>query len=186
MKYEKELKYTLSEKIFLILKEKSIKKIQIAQWYMNDNTRLRLELYNGNKKWLKTSKKRINNLLREESEEEVHPDKIDSEDLKNHSVVLKYRYIISYEPEIITDEIINLSGRIIYNTDYQKIKYLLEIEEKSNPIENLEKYLFNYLKNLYNINSKELNPVYNDFRFNNSYFAGKGIYDTDKILKGEF
>ena len=135
---EKEKKYTLSEKNFKRLIKNAIKYSVIIQWYNERGVRIRVEILKNKKIWTKNTKIQLNELKRIEKEHEIS--KPDTELLKNWKVVVKKRYYLFFDPEIIVDEILNPKNSIKYR-NYEEIKYLLEIEEKNKKIASFDKYI---------------------------------------------
>ncbi|GAB6188357.1 hypothetical protein JCM30566_00960 [Marinitoga arctica] len=172
MGIEIERKYTLDEVEAEKLKNKSIKKIGIIQWYLksseNEIERVRLQLMKKNneiiKKW-NYAYKANTDIPHEkiEKEKEYIPNNIN--ELYEKKVVIKIRYIIKNNPEIVLDEFIEIFG-LKYNIPE---KYLLEIEMKE-----IKKY---YKENFDEILEKEkikiLKDVTEDYRYYNNNIANK-------------
>ncbi|HOO74712.1 MAG TPA: hypothetical protein PLS66_05430 [Tepiditoga sp.] len=155
---EKERKYILKKDKINELLEKQIKKEGLIQWYIDpeegyDETRIRLVIENNPsgkmKKWIKTSKKKTDNKdLRYEKEESIEMIEDEEKKLNNKKNIIKIRYYICKNPEIIIDEFLRPYDKKYNNFDY---KYLMEIEMKNEEKsfeeilkeKNLEEYIEN-------------------------------------------
>lgn len=171
MKIEIERKYLINSEIaFNEMIKKSIFNIYLVQWYFITGERYRYIIYNNNKeKWFYNKKESINREIRKEIEKEINPDDVNLKLLTKANVVMKKRYIINSNPEIIIDNILNPNNIINYKKDVNLIKHLLEIEIMENKNYNfdeiIDKYLKNYKNSLIDVTFLE--------GFNNLEFAGE-------------
>jgi hypothetical protein len=175
---EIERKYIIkSKKLFDSLVKKSFKKILIAQWY-DFNERYRL-VFDCNKKiWTKNSKIEISKEKRIEEEEKINETEINFDNLSKRRVVVKERFFINNDPEIIIDNLINLNNKIYYLKPFEEIQHLLEIEQKSIPIDDFE----NELKKITN-SLEDIKEVTFLDGYNNAEFAGKTDLSPREIIK---
>ncbi|BBE31995.1 hypothetical protein OSSY52_21360 [Tepiditoga spiralis] len=165
---EKEKKYILNEKNFKRLIKNAIKYSVIIQWYNEKNERIRVEILNNEELWTKNIKIPLNELKRIEKEYKISKPNMDS--LKDFKVVIKKRYYLFFDPEIIIDEILNPKNSIKYK-NYEKIRYLLEIEEKSKRIDSFD----NYIKNKFDFLPKAAN-------FSNYFLSEKCNISPEELL----
>jgi hypothetical protein len=151
MSNEREQKYYLTENTFRkINKSKIIEKLGIIQWYQNgdEDKRYRLtlkKLPTGYfQEWTYTEKKETDDpSTRDEKEYSVSPEKIakEFEEFKNYRMVSKIRYVFKKDPEIVIDEFLSPYGHKINDDNIKGLQYLLEIEEKENPITDFDEAL---------------------------------------------
>lgn len=151
MSNEREQKYYLTENTFRkINKSKIIEKLGIIQWYQNgdEDKRYRLtlkKLPTGYfQEWTYTEKKETDDpSTRDEKEYSVSPEKIakEFEEFKNYNMVSKIRYVFKKDPEIVIDEFLSPYGHKINDDNIKGLQYLLEIEEKENPITDFDEAL---------------------------------------------
>jgi hypothetical protein len=151
MSNEREQKYYLTENTFRkINKSKIIEKLGIIQWYQNgdEDKRYRLtlkKLPTGYfQEWTYTEKKETDDpSTRDEKEKSVSPEKIakEFEEFKNYNMVSKIRYVFKKDPEIVIDEFLSPYGHKINDDNIKGLQYLLEIEEKENPITDFDEAL---------------------------------------------
>lgn len=178
MKIEREKKFRIPDYyIFKELISKSKEISLIIQWYDRKGRRTRLEKKNNKEIWTTNIKKEIEKGLREEIEYVINPEKVDIEDMKNQRMVIKNRYILNYDPEVVVDEILNPDNCINYKKDLSEIRYLLEIEEKFEKVD-LESFLKDFLQDLY----YELEDLTYLEGYNNSDFAGTHNCNLQKIV----
>ncbi len=177
--YEREKKYIINDyESYLKLKHNYLKKDLLIQWYKDTGERIRMiKTTDGNETWIKTIKKYISSEIRHEEEEVIA--KPISTELNNLPVVAKIRYLILEDPEIVIDRLLNPLRIIEYKLSFDKIKYLLEIEEKYNEIEDLDKYLKIYLKDDY----YSLKQIDKENLFTNRDFAGSYDSSADELIK---
>ncbi|SHE74290.1 hypothetical protein SAMN02745164_01049 [Marinitoga hydrogenitolerans DSM 16785] len=169
---EIERKYTIDKNSAEQLKKKALKRIGIIQWYLtnkkNEIERIRLQIIKENvgliKKW-KYAYKANTNIPHEKIEEEKDYIQQDLKELFNKEMVIKVRYIIRENPEIVLDEFVEIEG-LKYNI---KEKNLLEIEMKET-----KKYT---KKDFEEILKKEkikiLRDVTEDYKYYNNNIANK-------------
>ncbi|MDK2945535.1 hypothetical protein [Geotoga petraea] len=176
--FEREKKYLINDYDgYLKLKKNYIRKSLLIQWYKYNGERIRrVKSYSGVETWVKTTKKYISAEIRHEQEEVIR--KPNLEELNNLEVVAKIRYFILDDPEIVIDRLLNPFRLIKYKLPFDKIKYLLEIEEKSNKIEDLNKYLKSYLKDDF----KYLKQIDKENVFSNRDFAGTFEDKAEKLI----
>lgn len=176
MTLEKERKFKIkSQTVFKKLISQSLNKTLIVQWYDNQGLRTRLEKFSDdNEIWTLNYKKEIAKGIREEEEKIIKKDCVNIEVLKNQRMVMKYRYLLNQDPEIVIDELLNPNNCINYRKELKEIKYLLEIEEKSKNI-NLDSYLKDFLGKLY----FDLEDLTYKEGYNNSDFAGEYICEWE-------
>ncbi|ABR30611.1 hypothetical protein [Thermosipho melanesiensis] len=171
MKIEREKKYILDEHLFEKLIKKSVYKVGVVQWYMDncrfikrENCRLRYTIdENGNEKWVVAFKSKLFGDF-QRIEEEYDLEIKDISFLKYYPVVAKIRYFLMFSPaEVSIDEFIPLDFSI-------KVKYLAEIETD----ENFEKYeeIFNLKK-----------PVEDFEEYTNFSMAKVSKLRPDEIIK---
>ncbi|OAA32502.1 hypothetical protein AT15_00035 [Kosmotoga arenicorallina S304] len=105
---EKERKFLISknqEKEFI---QKAKKKCGIIQWYLDKQTRIRLEIWKEptgyRHLWTKTKKEKNQSPNRIEEEVSLAPEEVDIRDLENKPLVIKIRYFLNEShPEVIVD-----------------------------------------------------------------------------------
>ena len=177
--FEMEKKYIITNyESYLKLKKEYIKKDLLIQWYADNGERIRrIVSYSGDETWIKTVKTYISEELRREEEEVIQ--KPNLLNLNKMPVVAKVRYLILSDPEIIIDRLLNPFRLIDYQKNFDKIKYLLEIEEKNNKIDDLNNYLKIFLKDNYDT----LEQVDKENLFTNKDFAGKYDCDAKQLIK---
>ncbi|KLO22725.1 hypothetical protein X275_05115 [Marinitoga sp. 1197] len=169
---EIERKYTINEKEAIKLKDKSIKKIGIIQWYIKNTRdeieRVRLQIIKDNNKLIKKwnfAYKANTEIPHEKIEKEENYIPKDIKQLFNKKMVIKIRHVIKENPEIVLDEFINVEG-LEYNI---KEKYLLEIEMKE-----IKKYTpEDFFKILREEKIKILKDVTEDYRYYNNNIANR-------------
>ncbi|SHH22338.1 hypothetical protein [Thermosipho atlanticus] len=149
MKIEREKKYLIPENLAEDLKSKSVLKIGVIQWYIDDKNflidkyyvgnkyRLRLIIdKNFNKQWSIAIKRDLRKFEREEIEFEIPETEININALKQYKLTAKIRYYLTLpnsDPEIVLDEFLRVDKVIEF-----EIRYLLEIETFKN-FEEIEK-----------------------------------------------
>ncbi|ODN30758.1 hypothetical protein [Fervidobacterium thailandense] len=127
--------------------EKLIRKeIGIVQWYLptdreDTEKRLRLEIVKQPTgmltRWILTEKMDTDDpAVRLETERFVEPSEETLRELRNARVVVKQRYFLSEDPEIVIDEFLT-PGDIRYDFDFENLA-VLEVEEKSLKIDTEE------------------------------------------------
>jgi len=179
LKYENERKYRIPEKyLFEKLVSFAFDEWLILQWYDKNGLRTRLEIKKGEKVWTTNLKKEITKGLKEEQEEFINEEKIDYDNLKSQRMVMKKRYLLNKDPEIIVDELLNPDNCIRYKKKLSKIAYLLEIEEKEKKVD-LTRFLMSFLGDIF---WKLEDLTYLD-GYNNSDFAGKHECDLNKLIR---
>jgi len=125
------------------LKKNSIKKVGIIQWYEDDKeteerTRLTIfydKIIGHTHLWEKTTKKPTKDpQKRIEDEKILDPRKeVNLSDFENKKSVVKIRYILKENPEIVLDEFLEIDNSKDFKSITKPIKrYLLEIEERQN------------------------------------------------------
>ncbi len=178
MKYENERKYRIPD-IYLFKKLISIsfEEWLILQWYDKNGLRTRLEIKKGEKVWTTNLKKEIKKGLREEEEGFIKEEEIDFDNLKNQKMVMKKRYLLNKDPEIVIDELMNPGKCIRYKKEFSDIMYLLEIEEKEKKVD-LTKFLMDFLGDTF---WKLEDLTYLD-GYNNSDFAGEHECNLNKLI----
>jgi hypothetical protein len=178
LKYENERKYRIPD-IYLFKKLISISFDEwlILQWYDKNGLRTRLEIKKGEKVWTTNLKKEIKKGLREEEEGFIKEEEIDFDNLKNQRMVMKKRYLLNKDPEIVIDELMNPDNCIRYKKEFSDIMYLLEIEEKGKKVD-LTKFLMDFLGDIF---WKLEDLTYLD-GYNNSDFAGEHECDLNKLF----
>jgi hypothetical protein len=175
---EIERKYIIkSKKLFDNLVNKSFKRILIAQWY-DYNERYRLVFDFKNKTWTKNSKIEISKEKRIEAEEEINETEINFDNLSKRRVVVKERFFLNNDPEIIIDNLFNLNNRINYLKPFEEIHYLLEIEQKNISINNFNNELLKITNSLTDIEEVTFLDGYN-----NAEFAGNTDLSPEEIIK---
>jgi len=176
---EKEKKYRIkSQYVFNKLVSRSLCRALIVQWYDNAGLRTRLEKLSDNEIWTLNYKKELTKGIREEEERTIEKSHVNVEDLKCQRMVMKHRYLLNKDPEIVIDELLNPNNCINYKKDLKEIKYLLEIEEKTINID-LDSYLKDFLVELY-FGLEDL--TYKE-GYNNSDFAGEYVCEWDALWK---
>ena len=149
MKIEKERKYIFADPtdpLNLIVKAKT--RSLIFQWYLNEGERIRLEISSGKFLWTRNLKTEIDVQSRYEEEVSLNPSDIDFNRLFTHPMVVKNRYFLEYDPEIIIDEILNPAGMIKYNMPQTGEKlFLTEIEEKDTFVKDLSEFMNRFFAN---------------------------------------
>ncbi|POZ92492.1 hypothetical protein [Petrotoga halophila] len=179
MKYENERKYRIPDKyIFKKLVSLAFDEWLILQWYDKKGLRTRLEIKKGEKVWTTNLKKEIKKGLREEEEGFIKEEEIDFDKLKSQRMVMKKRYLLNKDPEIVVDELLNPDNCIMYKKEFSEIMYLLEIEEKGKKVD-LTKFLMDFLGDVF---WKLEDLTYLD-GYNNSDFAGEHQCDLNKIVR---
>jgi hypothetical protein len=93
-------------------------------------------------------------------------------------MVMKKRYLLNKDPEIVVDELLNPDNCIMYKKEFSEIMYLLEIEEKGKKVD-LTKFLMDFLGDVF---WKLEDLTYLD-GYNNSDFAGEHQCDLNKIVR---
>lgn len=180
MQIENEKKYRIkSEYTFKKIISKSFQKSLIFQWYDENGVRTRLEKKNIEEIWTLNIKKELEKGIREEEEKPLNSKEVNLDKLKSQRMVIKNRYLLNSDPEIIVDEILNPNNCIKYKKALSEIKYLLEIEEKSKKVD-LDKFLRVFLGEPY----KDLEDLTYQDGYNNSDFAGEHNCDLYNIIKG--
>jgi CYTH domain-containing protein len=176
MSIEIERKFIVDEAESDKLKKRSIKKIGIIQWYLkseeNEIERVRLQLIRENgeiiEKWNYAYKANTNiPHVKIENEKDYVTKNID--DLFNKKMVVKIRYIIKENPEIVLDEFVEFEY-LHYNINE---KYLLEIEMKEIKEYNTE----DFLNELKKENIKIIKDVTEDYKYYNNNIATKSEKD---------
>ncbi|WP_165146095.1 hypothetical protein [Marinitoga sp. 38H-ov] len=183
---EIERKYIVDDKVAKKLIDRSKKKIGIVQWYLrnekNEIERVRLQIILKNneliKKW-NYAYKANTNIPHEKIEKEKKYIPKNINELFNKEMIIKVRYIIKENPEIVLDEFIELDD-LKYNIDE---KYLLEIEMKD-----IKKYTKNdFINILKEENIEVLSDVTEDYRYYNNNIANKkknkGLNEIIEVLK---
>lgn len=172
MGIEIERKYLVDENEANKLKKISVDKIGIIQWYLRSSQdeieRVRLQLRKENneviRKW-NYAYKANTDIPHEkiEKEKDYVPESMDV--LFNKKMVIKIRYIIKENPEIVLDEFVEIPG-LEYNIPE---KYLLEIEMKK-----IRKYTeSDFDEILKKEKIKILEDVTEDYRYYNNNIANK-------------
>lgn len=178
LKYENERKYRIPDiYIFKKLVSQAFDEWLILQWYDKNGLRTRLEIKKGEKVWTTNLKKEIKKGLREEEEGFIKEEDIDFDNLKSQRMVMKKRYLLNKDPEIVVDELLNPDNCIRYKKEISEIMYLLEIEEKGKKVD-LTKFLMDFLGDIF---WKLEDLTYLD-GYNNSDFAGEHQCDLNKII----
>jgi hypothetical protein len=178
LKYENERKYRIPDKyIFKKLVSLAFDEWLILQWYDKKGLRTRLEIKKGEKVWTTNLKKEIKKGLREEEEDFLNEKEIDFDNLKSQRMVMKKRYLLNKDPEIVIDELMNPDNCIRYKKEFSDIMYLLEIEEKEKKVD-LTKFLMDFLGDIF---WKLEDLTYLD-GYNNSDFAGEHECDLNKLF----
>lgn len=178
MKYENERKYRIPDKyIFKKLVSLAFDEWLILQWYDKKGLRTRLEIKKGEKVWTTNLKKEIKKGLREEEEDFLNEKEIDFDNLKSQRMVMKKRYLLNKDPEIVVDELLNPDNCIMYKKEFSEIMYLLEIEEKEKKVD-LTEFLMDFLGDVF---WKLEDLTYLD-GYNNSDFAGEHQCDLNKLI----
>lgn len=173
---EREKKYLVSKQFAQTLKENSIKKLGVIQWYFGNcpvldsgkDCRIRYIVdQKGNEEWVVAFKSKVeNDFTRQEDEFYINPKSDLIEKLSKSPVVVKIRYFLSFKPvEVVLDEFLQI------DTPYKiDVKYLAEIEtdedfehhekffQLSNPLplEEFEKYTNRNIAVVSNIHPKKL------------------------------
>jgi len=179
MSFERERKYRIkNQEAFNRVVSQNLRKSLIIQWYDNFGVRTRLEKVDGEEIWNLNFKKEIEKGLRQEKEKIINKNMVNPESLKNQKLVMKFRYFLNYDPEIVVDELLNPCNCINYKKDLKEIKYLLEIEEKTKNVD-LDGYLRNFLGSLY----LELEDLTYKEGYNNTDFAGEYICEWETFWK---
>lgn len=167
---EIERKYIIDNNVANNLIKKAKKKIGIVQWYLvnkkDEIERVRLKLENKGliEKW-NYAYKANTEIPHEkiEKEKKYVPDSID--ELFEKEMIVKMRYIIKENPEIVLDEFIELEG-LTYNIQE---KYLLEIEMKD-----IKKYTKDDFDKILKDEGIELiSDATEDYRYYNNNIANK-------------
>lgn len=177
--FERENKYLIKDfESYLKLKKNYIRKLLLIQWYKDDGKRIRrIKSISGQETWVETIKTYVSKEIRNE-EEKIIPTP-DARELDNLEVVAKIRYFVLDDPEIIVDRLLNPFNLINYKISFDNIKYLLEIEEKKNNIEDLNIFLKTYLKEDF----KKLKQIDKENMLSNKDFAGFFKCSTEKLIE---
>ena len=137
MMIEREKKYLVDDNLFKELSKKSIYKLGVVQWYLdncvfvkNEKCRIRYTVdKDGKENWIVAFKSNLFGDF-QRIEEEYKINIKDLSFLKNAPVIAKIRHFLMFKPaEVSIDEFIELDYKI-------NIKYLAEIETN----EDFEKY----------------------------------------------
>ncbi|WGS65376.1 hypothetical protein [Marinitoga aeolica] len=172
MSIEIERKYIIDTEEAEKLKNKSIKKIGIIQWYLrseeNEIERVRLQLIKKNNKIIKKwnyAYKANTKIPHKKIEKERNYIPRDINILFDKKMVIKIRYVIKENPEIVIDEFVKIEG-LHYNIDE---KNLLEIEMKEIKEYNVE----DFLNELKKENIKIIKDVTENYKYYNNNIASK-------------
>lgn len=143
MKIEKERKYIFDDQtVALNLIRKAKTRSLIFQWYLDEGERIRLEISSEKFSWTRNFKTEIDIQSRYEDESSLNPSDVEFNRLSTYPVVVKNRYFLEYDPEIIVDEILNPAEMIKYNMPQTGEKlFLMEIEEKNTFVEDLSEFV---------------------------------------------
>jgi hypothetical protein len=177
--FEREKKFLINDyESYLKLKKNYIRKFLLIQWYKDTGERIRrIKSITGQETWINTVKTYVSKEIRHEEEVVISSPNIS--ELDNLEVVAKIRYIILEDPEIVIDRLLNPFRLINYKMPFDHIKYLLEIEEKKQKIDDLNKYLKSYLKDdFYNLKQIDGNNI-----FSNKDFAGIFENSAETLIK---
>ncbi len=188
---EIEKKYSLEDREKIErLKRNSIKKTGIIQWYEeteNPQKRIRLtisydEVIGHTHVWEKATKKLTDNPEeRFETEDFLDPRKdINLSDLENKKNVVKIRYLIKENPEIVLDEFLEIDNKDIFKPKNDDPGlYYLEIETKENKDDS---YFENELKSI-GLEITDVRDLTKERSYQNFYKAKKREIKPLRIIE---
>ncbi|HEU23543.1 hypothetical protein [Athalassotoga sp.] len=191
---ENERKYLLEDREKIErLKHNSVKKIGIIQWYEeteNPQERKRItisydEVIGHTHVWEKTTKTLTDDPEdRLETKDCLDPRKdINLSDLENKKNVVKIRYIIKENPEIVLDEFLQIDSKdILKPKNDDPGLYYLEIETKEDKDNKDDSYFENELKGI-GLEIKDVKDLTKEKSYQNFYKAEKREIKPLKIIE---